>query len=503
MRKEDLVKILMVYHNDYSNEFRKKLNKKKKAELEDEFNKMDEEKFINNLIINEEVLKVYQDLVFRGYLTEENEKYYNSSIPQFLFIKKGYTGNYEIDFDIEYYLKDKIPPPETYYLIKIKCNNTYSNYAIKDHLEIIKSLDIKLSTTNKVKKNDIKKFKQLTNIDLRDEEVEWLLFVAVKYFEKYKKIDLKKFYKFFFHEMKLEDEYALFKKVMPFIKGNRFDYWRYEKIHPQIDMVLKIVKHCTKISNIRDFMIFRDILIYFFHWDFSDIYFDEDSLKEEKIVKQQGLFLSIEEPFDKYEEYTFAFLKGYIDLLKVLGLFEVEYKNEESLKVDIFYDNIYAAKLSNIGLWYYGYTNFLKLPSTKKSTIKAFNKILAIMFDENDLILKVKLEKFFTKKGNFYFLDDEKILKNITSKKELKERIKEIEDLKLPKNFKNHLNTLLKKFKEIKKVDFTVLEVNEESLKALKEIKDLFLIAQDNKIIVKDIKKFKKEAEKLGVFIKE
>ena len=41
------------------------------------------------------------------------------------------------------------------------------------------------------------------------------------------------------------------------------------------------------------------------------------------------------------------------------------------------------------------------------------------------------------------------------------------------------------------------------SLKALKEIKDLFLIAEDSKIIVKDFKKFKKYAEKLKVFIKE
>ncbi|MEO1924293.1 MAG: hypothetical protein ABGX25_07265, partial [Nautiliaceae bacterium] len=194
-------------------------------------------------------------------------------------------------------------------------------------------------------------------------------------------------------------------------------------------------------------------------------------------------------------------LKGYLNLLSILGFVEIE-KKESDLIVDIFYDYIYAAKLSNIGLWYAGYTNHLKLPETKKSEIKTFSKILAVMFDENDIILKTKIDRFFTKKGKFYFLDDEKILKGVKNKNELKKRIKEIESIaKFPKSFKEHLNKLLANFKEIKKVDFTVLEVDEKSLKKLEGLRDLFLLAEDNKIIVKDFNKFKKEAEKIGIFV--
>ncbi|GAB6045579.1 hypothetical protein JCM11957_11770 [Caminibacter profundus] len=327
--------------------------------------------------------------------------------------------------------------------------------------------------------------------------------MAFRYFEDNKKVNIKEFYKFFFKNMLDDYQIELFRLIMPYIKNVRVNYSFYS-LHNELYELVEQLEKCVTIYNLKEAIAYRrDFLFYFNERDFDKLEFKDYYLKvdEFEVRKINGIYRHIRR-FDFYEEFNYCFLKGYLNLLSILGFVEIE-KRKSNLVVEIFYDNIYAVKLSNIGLWYSGYTNHLKLPSIKKSTIKAFNKILAIMFDANDLVLKTKIEKYFTKKGNFYFLDDEKILKNIISKKELKEKIKEIEKLKLPKNFKNHLNSLLKKFKEIKKVDFTVLEVDEESLKALKEIKDLFLIAEDNKIIVKDIKKFKKEAEKLGIFIEE
>jgi hypothetical protein len=126
------------------------------------------------------------------------------------------------------------------------------------------------------------------------------------------------------------------------------------------------------------------------------------------------------------------------------------------------------------------------------------------MFDENDVVLKAKIERFFTRKGNFYFLDDEKILKNVTNKDGLKEKIKEIKSIiKFPKNFQEYFKKLLNNFSEVKRVDFAVLEIDKKTLKKLEPLKDWYFLAEDNKIIVKDLNKFKKEAKKLGVFIKE
>jgi hypothetical protein len=502
MRKNDIIKILCIYNNDFSAKFKNKLRTKSKNKLEEELSKIDKEVLKQNLFKNEEIIKVYQlGVLKRNIPLEFNEiikKYKN----EFSLLEESYDGSYWIYPEVADFLEKIVPLPKNFHLNKIECKNLKANYLIKEHLEIIKNMDVELTKQNKVKKSAVKKFKELTGVDFEEREIEWFLFVAVKYFKHHKKIDLRKFYKFFFYEMDKYDILTLFRMVMPYIKNARTD-WFFNNILLNVFEIAKELKFCVRVDNIRDFIVYRRILIYFNTSDFGKLEFKKEYLKIEPFeAKNINGIIRYVDSFDFYEEYTYAFLKGFLNLFSVLGFIEVEEK-ENDLIVDIFYGNVFAAKLSNIGNWFLGYTNQLKLPTLKKSHVKVFNKILAVMFDEDDLVLKAKIEKFFTKKGSFYFLDDKKILKDVKSKNELRKKIKEIESIaKFPKHFKTHFNKLLERFAEINKVDFTVLDVG-ENIDKLEPLKDMFLLAEDNKIVVKNFNKFKKEAEKLGIFIKD
>ena len=72
MRKEDIIKFLMIYHNDYSPKFKNQLLRKHKEELEKEFNNLDLEK-LKKRFLDEKVYKVYSDLVFRGETAKDFE----------------------------------------------------------------------------------------------------------------------------------------------------------------------------------------------------------------------------------------------------------------------------------------------------------------------------------------------------------------------------------------------------------------------------------------------
>jgi len=504
MRKEDIVKLLMIYNNDFSTKFKNSLNKKKKIELEKELQNIDKEILKKNLFKNEEITRVYQNAILKRKIFEEDKAIIDKYKECCLLKDNGYYTRYVLYVDVADFIEDILPLPKNYYLNEIKCDNLECNYAIKEHLEIIRNLNIELTSQSKVKKTYIKKFKELTKVRYNDTEIEWLLYVGFRYFENNKKVNLRKFYDFFFKHMLKTHQIELFKLVMPYMKNVRVNFFFYD-LHNELYELAYQLDDCVSIENIKEAIAYRkEYLFYFNKRDFDKLEFKDEFLKvKEYETKEIGGIFNHIRTFDFYEEYIYCFLKGYLNLLSILGFIEIE-KKESDLVVDIFYDDIYAAKLSNIGLWYAGYTNHLKLSATKKSEIKAFSKILAIMFDENDIVLKTKIDRFFTKKGKFYFLDDEKILKGIKNRNELKKRIKEIESIaKFPANFKTYFNNLLKKFKEVKKVNFMVLEVDRESLEKLESLRDLFLLAEDSKIIVKDFNKFKKEAAKLGVFIKE
>jgi len=501
MNKEYLVKILMIYNNNYDLEFKRLLNNKSKESLQKEIENMDIKRFQKTFFINENILKVYQNLVYKGFLTEDEQSLFDSSIPQFCLIDRHYYG-VMINEEVRDFLNGVVPYPERYFLNKIKCQNVISNYSIQEYLEIIKDLNISITKTNNIKIGDIRKFIEITGLDYNEFEIKGLLFVGAKYFQKYKTINLKRFYRFFFNEMRIKDEFQLFKILMPFIKGVKFSY-RFTQLHRYMYELFKQIDSCVKVSNMKDFLLFREVFFVFYDWMLEDIQFD-DEYYELKTIKKHTNLVVFKMPFDKREEYNFAFLKAYSTLLKVLGFLEVEYKEEELLEINIDYKNLYSAKLSNIGLWYCGYTDNLMLKTSQKSKIKVFKTILAIMFDENDRFLQTKVLNYFSKKGDFYLLDERKILKGINNKDELKQRIKDIKTITdFPKNFKDYFNSLLSKFKEIEKVDYVVLEIDREILEQLKDIQYLFLLAQENKIIIKDYSKFKKETLKLGIYIKD
>jgi len=491
MRKEDIIKFLMIYHNDYSTKFKNQLLRKHKDGLEEEFNKLNFEK-LKKRFLDEKVYKVYSDLVFRGETDEDIERK-----NEFILIETGWGRDYILREEIREFLEKLLPKPKGYEIEYIECRSDKCNYLVKECIEAIKEMDIKIGSTNKVKKGDINKVKSLFP-QLNETEISWLIFVAVKYFQQYKKFELKKFYDFVFFKMNLKDEVALFRMILFSIHRIRYRD-DFVNIYDEIWNIFKKLKKCVTMRNLQSYLIYRRIGLYFHPYYIDELEFKNEYLKVEPYSLVNGRFAR---NFSFYEDYTLLLFKGFSAFLSVLGLLEVDFKENDCV-VDVFYGNIYAAKLSNIGLWYAGYTNHLKLPSAKKSDIKVFNKILAVMFDESDVVLKAKIERFFTRKGNFYFLDDEKILRNITNKDELKEKIKEIKSIiKFPKNFQEYFKKLLNNFSEIKKVDFAVLEVDKNTLKKLEPLKDWYFLAEDNKIIVKDLNKFKKEAKKLGVFIK-
>jgi hypothetical protein len=481
MRRKDIIKILRIYYNDFSKEFRKKLSAKKKEELEKELFKINKKVLKKNLFTNKDVIKVYQNIVLKRRMFEEDKKIIKKYKNEFSLLEKDYWDNYTLYQEVIEFLKSIVPRPTNYYLREVKCKNLRTNYYIKEHLEIIKNLDISLTLQNRVKKVDVRKFKELVKTDFQDKEIESILFVGVKYFEKYEKIDLKDFYKFFF-SMDNNDILSLIKILMPYIK---IEYKNFNSVLSDLLEILKKLTFCVKVSNLKDFVIYRKLIL---------------PVSNYKIIKFKEKYIKPDEiKFDFYEEFIYSLLKAFLDLLSILGFVEVE-RRENDLVVDIFYGNIYAVKLSNIGLWYFEYKDQLKLPKSKKSEVKVFNKILAVIIDENDALLKSKIEKFFTKKGKFYFLDEVKILKDIKSKNELQKRIEEIKSIiELSENFENYFNKLLDNFIEVKN-DFVVLDVGDK-IGILQPLRDLYLLAEDNKIIVKDFDKFKKEAKKLGIIV--
>jgi len=496
MRKEDLVKFLLIYNNDFSSKYVNSLKKMKKEEIEKEFQKIDLEKLKE--IFSKKEMRIYSDLVFLGHTDKKMILKKEFSLIE----KYSWDDKYHLHRELKEFLKKIVPLPKGYNIEYIECEAIECNYYIKEYLEVIKNLDIKIGSTNRVKKSDIKRIREIFNTKLNDTELSWIIFAGVKYFEKHKRFKLKKFYDFIFYNMGVKNEFALFRMIFFSIDNLRFKEY-FDSLFEDLREFFKHLNKCVTMENLQKYVVYRKIGLYFSPYEIESLDFKAEYLKIEplKVVYINGIG-RVKNEYVFYEEFMLQFFKGFSDFLSAVGLLELDIKENDTI-IDVFYGNIYAAKLSNIGLWYFGYTNDLILKTPKKSEIKAFNKILAITFDENDLVLKSKVEKYFTKKGSFYILDDEKILKGITSKDDLISRIKDVESLKLPKNFKIHLNSLLKKFKEIKKVNYVVLEVDKETLKILEKIKNLFLLAEDNKILLKDYQKFKKEAQKLGVFVKE
>ncbi|GAB6045580.1 hypothetical protein JCM11957_11780 [Caminibacter profundus] len=114
MRKEDLVKILMVYNNNFSSKFKNSLYRKKKEELEEEFKKIDKNILEKNLFKNGDIIRVYQNAILKEKITEEDKEIIDKYDECCLLIENSYFDNYAINVDVIDFLEDILPLPKNY-----------------------------------------------------------------------------------------------------------------------------------------------------------------------------------------------------------------------------------------------------------------------------------------------------------------------------------------------------------------------------------------------------
>ena len=72
MRKEDIIKVLMIYNNNFTTKFQNSLRKLHKEELEKELNNINKEVFLSRF--DEQAKEVYRDLMYARFLRDEFKK---------------------------------------------------------------------------------------------------------------------------------------------------------------------------------------------------------------------------------------------------------------------------------------------------------------------------------------------------------------------------------------------------------------------------------------------
>ena len=279
-----------------------------------------------------------------------------------------------------------------------------------------------------------------------------------------------------------EDKYIYTNLFLNFLKGTRNIWKNSEKIKEVSQSLVDLLKEIpgegiVDVEKIAKAFIYRNKNIELISFqDVRDyIYINEANGERAKILKEID-----------YENYIIEpFVKSYLFLLGIFGVFEIFYekpffKKGLYLKNNYLskYDGIKYVKLTNLGKFIFGFRDSYELP-------RKYEKVEIELDDKRQLLTiigeaparKMFFEKIATKiKDNMFKVTYDSFSKGVKTYDELVERIgkfKENVGKKLPANWEDFFGNLEKKFNSIRITDDYIifkLEDNKDLIQAI--IKD-------------------------------
>ena len=318
-----------------------------------------------------------------------------------------------------------------------------------------------------------------------------------------------------------EESYNYTNLFLNFLKGTRNIWENPEKISEVVKSLVELLKEMPKedvvsLDNIVKAFIYRDKDIELIAFkDVKDyIYINEANGERAKILE-----------YKQYEDYIIEpFVKSYIFLLGIFGVFEIFYekpffKKGLYLKNNYLskYDGLKYIKLTNLGRYIFGHTDKYELPKIyEKAEVQIDDKRQFVTVVGEAPAKMMFFEKIGTKvKENMFKLTYDSFIKGIKNYDELIERIERfkenIDNKELSQNWEEFFENLEKKFNSVKIEDDYVilkLEDNKELIQIVikdSRFKKLSLKAEEYHLLVKkeNLKEVIKIFSEYGYYIVE
>ena len=229
--------------------------------------------------------------------------------------------------------------------------------------------------------------------------------------------------------------------------------------------------------------------------------------------------------YSQYKDYIIEpFIKSYIFLLGIFGVFEIFYE-KPFFKKGLYLKNNYLSKydglkyvrLTNLGRFIFGHTERYELPKiNEKAEIELDDKRQFVTIVGEAPARMMFFEKIGTKvKDNMFKLTYDSFIKGIKTYDELMERIEKfkenIDNKKFTPNWEDFFENLEKKFNSVKiEDDYIVLKLknNKELIQTVirdKRFKNLALKGEEYHLLVKreNLKELIKIFSEYGYYIVE
>ena len=466
-------------------------------------------------LIKKEDLKKYLDTY-----TDNFEKEVFIPKDEYLFFDleefdKDMNTAFSIKYNIARYIRNFIDDkPKDYYLhsddsssdlaFKLYRDNNENEFInnVNFYLDFYNSGENPISSSGKILKDFKRNMQKHCGITEYYNDVKGLEFLKTETFDK-------------------EDSYNYTNLFLNFLKGTRNIWENPEKISQVVKSLVGLLKEMPKddvvsIDNIVKAFIYRDKDIELIAFkDVKDyIYINEANGERAKILE-----------YKQYEDYIIEpFVKSYIFLLGIFGVFEIFYekpffKKGLYLKNNYLskYDGLKYIKLTNLGRYIFGYTDKYELPKIyEKAEVQIDDKRQFVTVVGEAPAKMMFFEKIGTKvKENMFKLTYDSFIKGIKNYDELMERIERfkenIDNKKLSQNWEEFFENLEKKFNSVNIEDDYVilkLEDNKELIQTVikdSRFKKLSLKAEEYHLLVKkeNLKEVIKIFSEYGYYIVE
>ena len=317
------------------------------------------------------------------------------------------------------------------------------------------------------------------------------------------------------------DNYIYTNLFLNFLKGTRNIWEHPENIKEVLKSLVELLKEMPEnevvsIENILKAFVYRGKNIELITFkDVKDyIYINEANGERAKITD-----------YSQYKDYIIEpFIKSYIFLLGIFGVFEIFYE-KPFFKKGLYLKNNYLSKydglkyvrLTNLGRFIFGHTERYELPKiNEKAEIELDDKRQFVTIVGEAPARMMFFEKIGTKvKDNMFKLTYDSFIKGIKTYDELMERIEKfkenIDNKKLTSNWEDFFENLEKKFNSVKiEDDYIVLKLknNKELIQTVirdKRFKTLALKGEEYHLLVKreNLKELIKIFSEYGYYIVE
>ena len=317
------------------------------------------------------------------------------------------------------------------------------------------------------------------------------------------------------------DNYIYTNLFLNFLKGTRNIWEHPENIKEVLKSLVELLKEMPEnevvsIENILKAFVYRGKNIELITFkDVKDyIYINEANGERAKITD-----------YSQYKDYIIEpFIKSYIFLLGIFGVFEIFYE-KPFFKKGLYLKNNYLSKydglkyvrLTNLGRFIFGHTERYELPKiNEKAEIELDDKRQFVTIVGEAPAKMMFFEKIGTKvKDNMFKLTYDSFIKGIKTYDELMERIEKfkenIDNKKFTPNWEDFFENLEKKFNSVKiEDDYIVLKLknNKELIQTVirdKRFKTLALKGEEYHLLVKreNLKELIKIFSEYGYYIVE